>query len=104
PQNITYIERQMDMNIQSLIWMVVNTFDMERKSPIKEIVPIPFTYMKIIEIVETTIDLDVLEKILKKHSFPKEYNSRRFKRWLKRLKTEGTLFLRTRKGMTLKDY
>lgn len=60
--------------------------------------------MKIIETVETVIDLDLLDKVLQEHSFPKEYNHPRFKRWMKRLKKEGTLFVRKRYKMPLKEY
>ncbi len=60
--------------------------------------------MKIVETVETVIDLDVLQETLKKLSFPKEYNHPRFKRWMKRLQKEGTLFLRTRTKMPLEEY
>lgn len=60
--------------------------------------------MKVIETVETVIDLDLLDKVLKEHSFPKEYNAHRFKRWIKRLKAGETLFLRKRYKMTQKEY
>lgn len=60
--------------------------------------------MKIVETVETVIDLDELDSVLKQMSGPHEYNHPRFKRWMNRLKKEGTLFVRKRTRMPLEEY
>jgi len=58
--------------------------------------------MEIIETIKTTVDTDLLRKILKKHAAAKEMP--KFNRWLKRLEEDGTLFLRKRCRMTIDDY
>lgn len=60
--------------------------------------------MRVIETIERVIDLDLLDKVLQEHSFPKEYNHPRFKRWMRRLRRGDTLFLRKRTKMSLKEY
>ncbi len=58
--------------------------------------------MKIIETVETVIDLDLLDKVIAEHACDIEMP--RIRRWRKRLEKEGTLFLRKRVRMTEKEY
>ena len=58
--------------------------------------------MKIIESVETVIDTDLLEKVIKEHACAKEMP--RMRKWVKRIKTEGTLFIRKQYKMSLKEY
>jgi hypothetical protein len=58
--------------------------------------------MKLIETVETVIDLTLLKKVIQKHASPMELP--RINRWMKRLEKEGPLFLRKRYKMPLKEY
>lgn len=58
--------------------------------------------MKIIETVTTRIDFDVLEKNIKEWACPQEMP--RIEKWMKRLKKEGTLFIRKQHKMRLAEY